>query len=119
MVKLNNQHRPQSRSADEVMEEVSERLPHLVQFMFMDRDWIWYCGPALSGDENKETRKVLGREGIGFRFAPAGHTMPDGKTIGTWSHSCVKPAYPRRNKQQKRSRVESGVDLLTSLFTEE
>lgn len=85
------------------MQQVSARLPHLVAHCFLDRDWIWLCDIDLSGDENKDTRAVL--KEIGFRFCPKGHVMPDGKTLGTWSHSCRHPIFRRRAAQAKRHGV--------------
>jgi len=107
MVKLNPTKRP-ARSVDDVMGEVNERLPHLVKHCFLDRDWIWICGVDLRGEHNKATREVLGRNGIGFRFSPGGHVMPDGKTVGHWGHSCSRPSFPRRRPAiQPKSRTEA------------
>jgi hypothetical protein len=77
------------RPPDEVMAEVTARVPHLVEHMFADRDWIWYCGPSLQGEHNKATREELKQ--IGFRFSPKGHVMQDAETRGSWSHSCTRP----------------------------
>lgn len=93
MVKLNPTTRPR-RTIDEVMQEVSERTPHLLQSMFLDRDWVWLCGVDLRGEHNAATREAL--KEIGFRFSPGGHTMPDGVTVGHWGHSANKPAFPKR-----------------------
>lgn len=93
MVKLTTTHRPR-RSVDEVMQEVSERIPHLLPSMFLDRDWIWLCGVDLRGEQNLATRTAL--KEIGFRFSPGGHKMPDGVTVGHWGHSCSRPAFPKR-----------------------
>lgn len=109
MVKLNTPIR-QPRSADTVMQEVSERAPEVLEHCFMDRDWIWYCGPALTGEANRATREALKK--IGFRFSPGGHAMPDGKTTGHWGHSCQAPKFPRRKpKALPKDRTDSAKDL--------
>jgi hypothetical protein len=115
MVKLNNPIR-QLRSADEVMQELSERAPSLVDHCFMDRDWIWYCGPALSGNDNIPLRQHL--KDLGFRFCPDGHTMPDGTTKGSWGNSCLKPMHAKRKKNLNHHRItpaEDPADQLRSL----
>lgn len=81
------------------MADVEEQLPHLAEHMQQDREWLWYCGPSLQGEHNKETREKLGTRGIGFRFAPGGHPMPDGGT-GSWAHCCEHPT--RRQRKDKR-----------------
>jgi hypothetical protein len=77
------------RSAAAVMADVKKQLPALASHCYLDRSWIWYCGPALSGDKNKATRETLSL--LGFRYAPRGHVMQDGTTQGSWSHSCDHP----------------------------
>jgi hypothetical protein len=79
------------------MADVQLHVPHLARHMFMDRDWIWYCGPTLQGAQNLETRGKL--KGFGFRFSPGGHLMPDGQTKGHWGHCCEKPMGPRRRRR--------------------
>lgn len=103
-----------TRPISEVMEEVAQKLPSLVPFMFLDGSWIWYCGPALSGGENKETRELLGTRGIGFRFAPNGHLMPDKQTLGTWGHSCEAPTPRGFSHKRKDQKENSSTELSTS-----
>jgi hypothetical protein len=91
-------------STAEVMQQVSERAPQLVPHCFLDRDWIWLCNVDLRGDANKPAREALKQ--IGFRFSPKGHVMQDGVTIGTWSHSCQRPCFPRRFIKHKGSAPE-------------
>lgn len=76
------------------MAQVFEQTPSLTEHMYVDRDWIWYCGPSLQGEHNRATREAL--KEIGFRFSPGGHIMPDGETRGTWGHSCQRPMFPKR-----------------------
>ena len=84
--------KPARPSADEVMSQLAERAPHLVEHCYLDRSWIWYCGPSLQKDA--AARTVL--KELGFRYSPAGHEMPDGVTRGSWGHSCQKPMFPKR-----------------------
>lgn len=77
------------RPATEVMADVRKLTPKVAPHCYVDRDWIWYCGPSLQGEQNKPTRETLCS--LGFRFAPKGHVMQDGKTRGSWSHSCDHP----------------------------
>ena len=77
------------RTPEEVMADLAQHLPAVAEHCYMDRSWIWYCGPSLAGDTNKPTRETL--SALGFRYAPKGHTMQDGQTVGTWSHSCDQP----------------------------
>ena len=77
------------RPMAEVLADVEKHLPALVAHCYVDRDWLWYCGPSLAGDHNKATRETL--SALGFRYAPKGHTMQDGETVGSWSHSCEAP----------------------------
>ena len=86
------------RPMAEVLADVEKHLPALVAHCYVDRDWLWYCGPSLAGDHNKATRETL--SALGFRYAPKGHTMQDGATVGSWSHSCAEPRkriFRRRN----------------------
>ena len=98
MVKLNKPIR-QARSPEDVMALVNERIPHLVERMFMDREWIWYCGPSLAGEDNKATREAL--KEFGFRYAMKPHLMPDGQTTGTWGNSCTRPTCNFRRGQHR------------------
>lgn len=86
-------------SIAEVMGKVQASIPALVEHMFLDGAWIWYCGPSLAGKENEPVRQHL--KDIGFRFCFKGHPMKnnDGQAtnvIGTWGHSCEKPTSTRR-----------------------
>jgi hypothetical protein len=114
MVKLNKSIR-QPRSVDDVMQEVNERAPHLVDNCFIDRDWIWVCSVDLRGTHNEATRTAL--KEIGFRFSPGGHIMPDGVTRGHWGHSCQKPTGVRRKPAHPKNRItqEDPADMLRSL----
>lgn len=98
----NNAKKParQRMTTEEVVAEVLRKCPSLVEHMFLDREWVWYCGPSLKN--NAEVRTALSE--IGFRFSPKGHLMPDGETIGSWGHSCLRPIFARRqNKKQSAS----------------
>ena len=103
----------QIRSVDEVMTEMQERAPALVEHMFLDRDWIWYCGPSLQGEANKPHREVL--KAAGFRWSPGGHLMPDNQTKGSWGHSCAKPMW-RKPQAKAAAVVEEPVNELVAMF---
>lgn len=77
------------RPATSVMADVWRLIPAVAKACYIDRSWIWYCGPSLQGEANRATRETLSL--LGFRFAPKGHVMQDGVTRGSWSHSCDKP----------------------------
>lgn len=101
---MKTQRPPRPRLAiDEVMGQIAARLPALTPHMFLDGDWVWYCGPSLAGADNKPVRETL--KEIGFRFAINGHRMRDAQgndtaIMGTWGHSCHHPTPPRRNIQR-------------------
>ena len=91
-----------TQQVNEVMKRVSQETPALVQHMFLDGEWVWYCGPSLAGADNKALRESL--KEIGFRFCFKGHPMkgPDGQVTnvkGSWGHSCAKPMGFRRKGQ--------------------
>ena len=117
MVQINKRIR-QLRSADEVMAEVSERAPSLLDHCFMDRDWIWVCGVDLRGEHNLKIREAI--KEIGFRFSPGGHVMPDGQTRGHWGHSCTRPMHPRRRHEQRTTTTVAALksDDLASMFSD-
>ena len=105
-------------SVEEVMAQ-SAKLPALVQHMFLDGEWIWYCGPSLAGADNKPVREAL--KEIGFRFAMSGHRMRDPagnqtNVVGTWGHSCQRPLPPRRRSHQGEPASEpTTADLIGAL----
>lgn len=79
---------------DEVMQRVYDKYTQLVEHMYLDRDWVWYCGESLQGEANKPIRAFL--KEIGFRFCPGGHLMQDQVTRGSWGNACHHPTFPRR-----------------------
>ena len=105
-------------TSEQVMQLVFDTTKGIVDHCYTDRDWIWYCGPSLQGEVNKSTREAL--KAIGFRFAFAGHLMPDGKTRGTWGHSCHKPTATFRKGavragHSRRAATPPPVDHLAAL----
>lgn len=80
-------------TVDDVIAEIAVAAPQLLPHMKVDRAWLWYCGPALTGKANEGTRQAL--KDLGFRFAPKGRTV-DG-VVGYWAHSCTAPM-PRYRK---------------------
>lgn len=102
-----------ARPAEDVMADIQLQLPDLAEHMYMDRDWIWYCGPSLQGEENKPKREAL--KAIGFRFCPGGHDMGDGETKGSWGHCCERPMGKRRRNNkpaadEEQEAVAAGPD---------
>lgn len=90
----------------EVMAQVQARLPALVDHMFLDGEWIWYCGPSLAGEDNKPVREAL--KEIGFRFCFKGHPMRDAEgqptdVTGSWGHSCERPMPRRRHSHRSNT----------------
>lgn len=89
----------------EVMAQLGAKAPHLAENCYIDRDWVWYCGPSLQ--PKPDDRAIL--KELGFRWSKGGHQMPDGVTVGSWGHSCQKPMFPRR-KQHSTAAVTPVVD---------
>ena len=102
-------------ASDVVIEQVLAKTKGIAEHCYMDRDWIWYCGPTLQGEHNKPTREAL--KAIGFRFAPGGHIMQqDGKTRGSWGHSCNRPTtFGKRRKLTGRNTKAEETDPLAAL----
>lgn len=96
------------QSKEQVIAALEEQTTGLLEHMYEDRDWIWYCGPALTGKANAAIRNVL--KNLGFRFSPKGHLMPDGETIGTWGHSCQRPMFPKRRRHPTTRDHETEVE---------
>ncbi len=98
------------------MKRVHEDLPALYTHMFMDGEWVWYCGPSLAGADNKNARETL--KEIGFRFAFKGHPMrgADGqptKVMGSWGHSCAKPmGFRRKGKAPNTDTTTNGETVV-------
>lgn len=99
MSKFNHPSRPRLSSED-VMARLAELAPNLVEHCRMDREWIWYLGPSLQGEQNRATREII--KSLCFRFSPGGHVMPDGATKGHWGNACLRPT-PTRRKSASRT----------------
>jgi hypothetical protein len=83
----------------------------------VDRMWVWVvsdlkplhpkgctCAPCT---ERAAIRKAIGREGLGFIFAPRGHVCPSG-AVGHFGHHCERPIkFRRRDKRSKSSEPQS------------
>lgn len=95
-----------TKSQTEVLEYLAEHHPELHAAAEIDRSWVWLC-VDLRGDHNKELRDAIGKQGLGFRFAPKGHPLESGH-IGTWSHSCDKPI-PFRRKGRGPAKEEGST----------
>ena len=105
------------------MAKVQAKAPGLVPHMYLDGEWIWYCGPSLQGAENKPVREAI--KEIGFRFSFTGHVMRthDGSPTnvkGSWGHSCLKPMRFNRSKAKGGGKAPAkeeyaGADLIGAL----
>lgn len=109
MVKINRPSRPRLSSED-VMAQLTELAPHLVEHCRMDREWIWYCGPSLQGEGNRATREIIKQ--LCFRFSPGGHVMADGAK-GHWGNACLRPT-PTRRKSASRTDHATEQDFIIS-----
>ena len=77
-------------SQTDVLEWLAENYPELHAAAELDRAWVWLAGINLQGADKKEMREAIGKRGIGFRYAPQGHTLPSGK-VSHWGHACDRP----------------------------
>lgn len=102
-----------ARPVEDVMTDIQLQLPELAEHFYMDREWLWFCGPSLQGEHNKPKRELL--KVFGFRFAPGGHLMPDGETKGFWGHCCELPLARRRRPNVSSETEESVVPDFASL----
>ena len=80
---------PMIKPVPQVLAELDAQFPALAQNAELDRNWVWLA-VDLRGDHNKAIREAIGRQGIGFQFAPRGHALPSGKN-GTWAHHAAHP----------------------------
>lgn len=85
----------------------------------VDRDWVWLTsdlGPLHRNKcvceicaERTRIRTAIGKNGLGFSFAPRGHAMESGAT-GMWAHRCTHPTkFKRRSKGRSESAPESAT----------
>ena len=100
--------------APQVQEMVEFVAPHLAVHLRPDGSWLWYCGPSLK--EDPAARETL--KNLGFRFAKAGHVMPDKQTRSFWGHSCDRPTR-RRRRHRFTSAEKEADDTSTELSHEE
>lgn len=92
-----------NKSIPQVLEELAQRHPELLPHVEQERNWLWLTAD-LTGEANKPLRESIGRakpdrpNGIGFQFAPRGHTLPSGK-VSHWAHHANHPIrYKRQDK---------------------
>lgn len=96
------------RDADAVLNELRTKAPQLLRHIVPDRDWLWYCGPELRGEDNAATREIL--KDAGFIWAKGGHEVEteDGDVLmGSWGHCCAKPVKFRRRGEKNESTDDS------------
>src|SRR5258708_3185886 len=91
---------------DEVCAALDEQWPDLEYEA--DRAWIWITndiGPlhrkcsCEECERRAAIRKSIGREGIGFSFAPNGHACPSG-AMSYWGHRCERPTRLKRRSKR-------------------
>lgn len=100
------------KSIDQVFEEVAEELPHLVEYLRLDRSWVWLANPV---PPDRADRKALFK--IGFRCKKGeGHALPDGEK-GHWGHACEKPVFRKKrpDSQASSSPIEETADPFAGL----
>lgn len=106
-----------SKSIEQVMNELQEKAPALLDHIYQDRSWLWYAGPSLAPvfkdkklaeDPHKANREAL--RAIGFRFARAGHPLGGAGLIGSWGHSCQRPTRSKPRPKQQRAEEEWGEE---------
>lgn len=105
----------------QVLQELEAVAPWLCDHTEPDRSWLWLCAD-LRGEAFKELRESIGRRGVGFQFAPKGHTLPSGK-VAHWGHHLQTPTrFKRKGKNNstdgKPSTSQeqfSDADLLAAL----
>jgi hypothetical protein len=97
-------------SIDEVLAALERDWPQVE--WEVDRSWVWVvsdlkplhpkgCACATCV-ERAAIRKAIGREGLGFIFAPRGHVCPSG-AVGYFGHHCERPIrFRRRDKEGKQ-----------------
>lgn len=103
----------------EVCAQLDEQFPDLEYEA--DRDWLWVTsdlGPLHKGKCQCEEcvtrsaiRQAIGRQGIGFSYAPNGHECPSG-IMGFWAHRCEHPTrFKRRSKgRSEHEAADSGSE---------
>lgn len=85
------------KSAEQVLAELAEKHPELLPHVEQDRSWLWLVGD-FRGEQHKALRESIGRRGVGFIFAAAGHALPSGRT-SNWGHHLETPTrFKRRGK---------------------
>jgi len=83
----------------QVIEQFAMRLPHLIEGLASDREWIWYAGPKPP----EEDRTVL--KYLGFGFTPRPHVTEDGRNAH-WFHACGLPVLRRRKHSRRDNASE-------------
>ena len=93
---------PSNTSIDDVMMQVSTKCPALAEHMYIDEQCLWYAGPPLWGDENKQSCENL--KAIGFRFRPEGHILGFG-LVSQWVHPCESLKRAKRKRHMRRTKT--------------
>ena len=90
----------ETKSIPQVLAELASKHPELVPHVEQERDWLWLVWDGR-GEQNKPIRESIGRQGIGFQFAPRGHTLPSGR-VANWAHHCQSPLPFRTGKRKQK-----------------
>lgn len=99
------------------MREVVRKLGlEFAKTIYLDRNWLWYCGESLQ--HHPEKRTIL--KSIGFRFAPAGHPMKIGDKVVTshWGHSADHPTHRSKKKSKGHANTEASEAEVESVLAE-
>lgn len=90
-------------TAEQVVSQLSARLPHHAPNLVPDRRWLWL---VTDGKPCEEDRAVL--KDLGFSFTPRPHPLADGRE-GRWFHAC------RRNDTGDAEQKDDSLAALMAL----
>jgi hypothetical protein len=95
---------------DELIDQLETNYPELE--WEVERSWVWLLtdlAPLHKGKCQCEEcarraalRLAIGRQGLGFSYAPRGHQCPSG-AISYWGHRAEHPTKFRHHKKTKGS----------------
>lgn len=98
------------RDVDTVRDEIAAKSPQLHRHLVPERNWLWYTGPSLQGEDNAALREIL--KDAGFIWAKGGHELVDEESgaafEGSWGHCCGHPQKFRRREKVKTPEGDDG-----------
>jgi hypothetical protein len=86
-------------SAEQVLSVFQEALPHLLDGLGADREWLWWSGPKPSDADRKALLE------LGFSFSGRPHPLDDGR-VAHWYHPCGGFVKRTGRKDGKPTRAE-------------